>query len=341
MEVTGPFAVTLGTELDVTPPSGASKFNRVILANASPLACQVNSGGVAQWLQPWTADVYPTEAGNPAQITPQFTTGNQTAGQITASWLLPGDPLDGTYPLSLQAQAFAASIVQEQILSGTQIAFNAGGPQTIQVPVPAGIQSLIVQITPGLGNLPNVPVTVSTGSPGGYTSDVALISGGIIPVPFNDAIIDVLGGYTVALTINPTTALGITGIGVTGSGYPAAQLRADRADPAFWGSYKGYTVSPAAGTTGTVLVAPDAGMAWDIETLQAFSVAGAANTANYIELKGLATSTPLGLAGQIAGACTIGPLRPGLLPEGVALVNNMAAAAATASCYARQIPATV
>lgn len=134
MEVTGPFTLTLGQELDVTPPNGSSRFTRVVLANASPFGCQVNSGGVAQWLNPWSADVYPADGGNPALVTPVFTTASAAANdQIVATWYLDTDPLAGTYPAALPVQGVTAQVNGAvDITSGSVTINNAAGSTAVQ-----------------------------------------------------------------------------------------------------------------------------------------------------------------------------------------------------------------
>lgn len=146
MEVTGPFTLTLGQELDVTPPNGSSRFTRVVLANASPFACQVDSGGNQQWLQPWAADVYPCNAGNPAQVTPSFTTAADAGNaQITASWYLDTDTISGTYPAPLSAQGVA--IINPAGPSGVQTyPRSVNGTKFV---VPYGVNTTLITPTAG------------------------------------------------------------------------------------------------------------------------------------------------------------------------------------------------
>lgn len=135
MEITGPFNLAAGTEIPVTPPSGSTRFTRVVLANASPFACRVNSGGVQQWLQPWSADVYPSDGGNAAYVTPAFSTAiASTNAQITASWYLDTDTISGIYPVSLPAQAVTAAITNTptfQLQAGASVSIS--GTPTVDI----------------------------------------------------------------------------------------------------------------------------------------------------------------------------------------------------------------
>jgi hypothetical protein len=332
VEVTGPFAVTVGAELDVTPPAGSSKFDRVILANASPLACQVNSTGVAQWLQPWSADVYACDAGNPAEVTPSFTTSaGSAAGQITATWLLPGDPLTGTYPVTLTAQAIAANIVQDLVVDQTTLAI-IDGTVTLPLTVPAGIQSLIISGTLTEASATPTPV-VFTSEAGGYPTDAMLFPAG--DEAYNNAVIDITAGAA-ELLVTAYAADSIV-LAVWGSGFPARMIRPDRNTDTYWGPYQTHATIAAAGATATLLRAPQPGLVWEISNLNAFAVSAAAGS-GYFALIGLTTGAAFAASGQVVPVGTAGPAQNLLINEGIQLRNDMAASTANAAVWARQIP---
>lgn len=117
MQISGPLALALGVGVDVPPPPASTEPVAVVLANASPFACSVTIGGNQQWLQAWTADLYPLPPGAAPRVVPQFTTdltGLVTAGNLTASWYSPTDNAGGVYPAPLSAQAVAATVGAQQ-----------------------------------------------------------------------------------------------------------------------------------------------------------------------------------------------------------------------------------
>lgn len=247
MEVTGPFNLTLGQETDVTPPNGSSRFTRVVLANASPYACQVNSGGVAQWLQPWSADVYPCDGGNPAEVTPQFTTSSGSLnGQITASWYLDTDSLNGSYPTSLTAQAIVAAnaIQQGELTSGsTATMTGAQTSQTVSLALPVWAKSIGIagSIYVGSNALVNATIALSL-SKAGQSNDPALtaylyanLAADGAPY-FAERYLEIPDPSFDTLTISgPDNGSGGAGYSVgyliTAYGIPAGQMRTDTKGP--------------------------------------------------------------------------------------------------------------
>ena len=183
MEVTGPFTLTLGQETDVSPPNGSSRFTRVVLSNASPYACKVNANGVAQWLQPWSADIYPCSDGVPVQVVPALTTSAQsTNNQVTATWYLDIDPISGNYPAPLTAQAVAITDGTVNLAAGSTVEIS--GPvslasgTTVEATI-SGPVSLASGTSVDVGTIENITagsITVSNslGSAGASVQPVSL-----------------------------------------------------------------------------------------------------------------------------------------------------------------------
>lgn len=119
MQTVGPLNLVLGQTTELDCPSASTRYTKVVLANASPFACQVDTGdGPAQWLQPYSADAYAVSDGQPVDVLPNFTTGTG-AGQITATWYLDTDTLIGTYPAPITGSVSILNIPNVVIQAGT------------------------------------------------------------------------------------------------------------------------------------------------------------------------------------------------------------------------------
>lgn len=204
---TGPYPLTLAVPVVVDPPGDVRSFGWVILANLSSMACAVKTtAGSAQWLQPWSADVYDITEDGPEEltVTPNFliSSTSAAAGNLTATWW-DTEP-DGTYPVTLTADAISAAVSgivdtagSEVQLTGSPTLFTlsptirtfaipAGSPPLTGLHIiiwqtapatPTPISSLAVfGATTGAVYLPTTPVTPggeyqvdfsSTADPGG------------------------------------------------------------------------------------------------------------------------------------------------------------------------------
>lgn len=252
MQVSGPFTVNLGAETDIAPPNGGTRFTRVVLANNSPIACKVNSGGVDQWLQPNSADVYPCDGGNPAEVTAAFTTNaNVTTGQVTASWYLDSDTIDGTYPMAIPSPVtnitgdvnatltgpvsitgnVTIDAYSDQILFDQPFTYNPAAQPSFTIP--AGILSIEVAFLPAGGMPADGLLTIYAlsqipSSAYNFSSYDQIYCQSLGSNDANHAYLDVLPGSTTTLVFNTPGGLAANPQGallVIGHGSPAATIR--------------------------------------------------------------------------------------------------------------------
>lgn len=157
MKSTGPYAISLGTPLQETPPDAGVQWGYVVISNLSPMLCAVEGG---YWLQPWTAQVYPVATADTVNITPQLTTNpGTTTGNITIDWYLAGENPPGSFPVSLTSQAITAAITSGAITALQPQAAMGGSPVT---PAGPGQETFT---WPSGGPYSSVTITVSNASP--------------------------------------------------------------------------------------------------------------------------------------------------------------------------------
>jgi len=119
---TGPYAVALGTVLQLAPAQATGIYFSVVqIANSSPFLATVMVGGNQFLLQPFMTDLYvlPT-GGQPisatfSQAPGGMTTPGVTGSFCTATWYLPSDQITDSYPIALTAAAIATAIASISI----------------------------------------------------------------------------------------------------------------------------------------------------------------------------------------------------------------------------------
>lgn len=157
--ITPPQGLTLGATVNIAPPFGGSgSLATVVIQNLSGYLLQITIGADTYWLAPFEESKYPVNLsqGGGVDVTPQLLSGTVVAAtassQVQATWYLPGESPDGTWPLSLPANALTAQTVFYEIgLSST----NAN-PALAGDLVPAGGTfsydvSLYASVVVGLG----------------------------------------------------------------------------------------------------------------------------------------------------------------------------------------------
>jgi hypothetical protein len=116
---TGPYAVALGTVLQLAPAQATGVYFSVVqIVNSSPFLATVMVGGNQFLLQPFMADLYvlPT-GGQPVSAmfsqvpggSPVIPAGAQ-GSFCTATWYLPSDQITDAFPIALTAAALASAI---------------------------------------------------------------------------------------------------------------------------------------------------------------------------------------------------------------------------------------
>lgn len=147
--VTPTQTLTLGGQVSVRYPA-SGQYGNVVLSNLSPYLCQVVVSGDLFWLAPWTAQVYNLQHNtqNPVTVTPSLVPGTTVpagaAATLTGTWYDDGEPIQGTYPLSLTANAIAAAIAGVvQTVTPASLLTNG----TLPVTAPGATQSVNL-ITP-------------------------------------------------------------------------------------------------------------------------------------------------------------------------------------------------
>jgi hypothetical protein len=114
---TGPYAVTLGTVLQLAPAQASGVyFSSVQIVNSTPFLATVMVGGNQFLLQPFMADIYVVPTGG--QVIPVTfsqppggtTTPGVTGSFCTATWYRPADQITDSYPIALTAAAVTAAI---------------------------------------------------------------------------------------------------------------------------------------------------------------------------------------------------------------------------------------
>ena len=112
----GPYAVALGTVLNLTPNQASGVyFSTVQIVNSSPFLGTVMIGGNQYVLQPFSADLFPVpQGGQSIPITfSQALGGSATpmgASFCTTTWYSPSDQITDSYPYSLTSAAVLATI---------------------------------------------------------------------------------------------------------------------------------------------------------------------------------------------------------------------------------------
>jgi hypothetical protein len=119
---TGPYAVTLGTVLQLAPAQASGVyFSSVQIANSTPFLATVMVGGNQFLLQPFMADIYVVPTGG--QVIPVtfsqppggMTTPGVAGSFCTATWYMPADQITDSYPIALTAAAVTAAIASISI----------------------------------------------------------------------------------------------------------------------------------------------------------------------------------------------------------------------------------
>jgi hypothetical protein len=115
---TGPYAVALGTVLQLAPAQASGVYFSVVqIANSSPFLATVMVGGNQFLLQPFMADLYtlPT-GGQPVSAAfsqapggPSSAPGS-TGSFCTATWYLPSDQITDAFPVALTAAAIMSAL---------------------------------------------------------------------------------------------------------------------------------------------------------------------------------------------------------------------------------------
>ena len=170
----GPYAITAGATVTITPPQTQGNWGWVVLSNSSPFDCAVSVGLPGQWLEAWGYDVFVLQPGNnPITVTAKDDTsgGAIGSGRIKANWYQINDKPLGSYPGTLSAAAVAASLaaVQGQVLLGDTgaLSFAGSGTQTFTYAIPAGVSINAVglfaySLTPGTGNWRGLEVALQS-----------------------------------------------------------------------------------------------------------------------------------------------------------------------------------
>jgi hypothetical protein len=156
---TGPYAVALGTVLELAPAQATGVYFSVVqIVNSSPFLATVMVGGNQFLLQPFMADLYvlPT-GGQPVSAmfsqvpggSPVIPAGAQ-GSFCTATWYLPSDQITDAFPIALTAAALASAISGIVIVSQVPPEFisilNAAAPTapwSVQI---AGIAGKILSL---------------------------------------------------------------------------------------------------------------------------------------------------------------------------------------------------
>lgn len=142
MSVTTPTVnLTAGVNAQLPLPQSIN-VAKVVVANLSSFLVQMFIGSDIYWHPPWTSEQYDlTNAGAQPLIavpfTPSGTFPQGSSEELTATWYLGGENIEGTYPLSLVANALAASISGGTITLSGQIPVVNGTPSPLLVGVTA------------------------------------------------------------------------------------------------------------------------------------------------------------------------------------------------------------
>jgi hypothetical protein len=303
LAITGPGVYSVPYPGGGTQPQGSpGQWTTMKLENASPYGLTVAYSGTPVFSLPaGTADVFPLSLGPsgpgapptspvtaPApSITATVAIGAQTA-QVTTGTLRPsfgqfGDVFPGVYPVSLTAQAIAASTQSAVIAS-----IPAGSTsQTIQLPGWVTSVELLSNAFP-----PGAFIVQGATSGIFYFANAAAVV--VSPLSF-----DVASGVDKQLIIQWTGAAGspIYVIGLSAPAYDhsvSTPSIISATDPNPNTNHAGVSVNCPSGTSVTLLAAPPAGFVWEIVLLNALAattVFGPA--AAYLSVTGLTSGVNL------------------------------------------------
>ena len=202
----GPYTLTLGQTTELAQPSTSARFVAAVLSNTSPYDCAVDINGPQQWLKAWSSDLYLIDPGANILVTPEYSTASAAGNVLTVTWYGPTDKVTGTYPVSLTAQAVAATIagtlavVQEGRSLGqitpTGSSFIVGGLEL-------GDQAVVLSAPYGT---PTDWLTIAA-----YGNQSGLLAANDAITPSHPAIIPVLGGLDTSITVQWGDGPGIYG----------------------------------------------------------------------------------------------------------------------------------
>ena len=174
--VNGPFAVSLGTTLLLTPPQASGVyFSLLRIDNSSPFIATVTVAGDQFFLLPFTYDIYSLPA-NGAPVTAAFAQvpggSGGSAGQnsfCTTTWFAPADRITDSYPGSLTSAAITATIIgtlpSAPSSAGTPSATLTGSTATLTWTAPTSPGSSPItgySVLPYLGGAPQAAQTFNT-----------------------------------------------------------------------------------------------------------------------------------------------------------------------------------
>lgn len=136
-QATGPFPVVAGAAVNLKPPADVV-YDKVVLTNLSPLLLQIQAAGEQRWLAPWTEAIFeigrtqaPVVAIPTALIGATMPSG--AGSQIQTTWYQPGEQPAGVWPISLAANALAATITSGVVTVSGDIPVHNGTPSPLQV----------------------------------------------------------------------------------------------------------------------------------------------------------------------------------------------------------------
>jgi hypothetical protein len=195
---TGPYAVALGTVLQLAPAQATGVYFSVVqIVNSSPFLATVMVGGNQFLLQPFMADLYvlPT-GGQPVSAmfsqvpggSPVIPAGAQ-GSFCTATWYLPSDQITDAFPIALTAAALASAIsgivIVSQVPPASLSILNSAVPQgaTVQIAGVAGKTISLFYITVCPGSAAGTPCGIDIYSTSGVQVLNYPFNTGDTPVP--------------------------------------------------------------------------------------------------------------------------------------------------------------
>lgn len=161
----GPSAVTATSSLTLIGPTplGGATYGWVVFSNVSPWVATVTGADGVATVQPFMADLFHTSGSGQIQVVMSVPPGGSSVAPgdayVQADWYLSGSaPPDGTYPVSLTAQALLsqaqdtllASVPPATLVQSVTLPANS---QTIEVLFPSGTASTTATV---VGNTTSV-----------------------------------------------------------------------------------------------------------------------------------------------------------------------------------------
>jgi len=182
----GPFAVAVGTTLNLQAPQASGVYYSVVaIWNLSPFIGQLMVGGDQFFVQPFMADAYmvPTP-GQPLPVT--FTQAPNglalpVPGQnsyITTTWYLPTDNISDSYPVALPLPTINIDTIVNPPpppIVEDMLATVPSGTSTVSVIVPNTLETLVM-VTPSSPTATCVVQGLTTG----YDYPVVQVEGGFV-----------------------------------------------------------------------------------------------------------------------------------------------------------------